>query len=265
MSNQGYIKLHRKIKDNFLWKKKRRFSKLEAWLDILLLANHKDNKVMIELQVIDIKKGQLLTSQLGLSKKWRWAVGSVNTFLKVLKAENQIEYKTENKYTIISILNWDKYQGNDKITETNTETNIETKLKTNYKQTETNKNVKNVKNEKNTIVSKADDEIFSFKKKLETMKSDKQRHIQIIALYWIYKEFSFVNKKQYQAGLRRELRPSKNLTGYSDDKISSVMDYLQNESDLKKWTLETVHKYIDEDYEEEVRIPDYAKDYANKN
>jgi len=40
MSGRGWIALHRKIQDNFLWKEPRVFSKAEAWIDILMEAQH---------------------------------------------------------------------------------------------------------------------------------------------------------------------------------------------------------------------------------
>ncbi|MEW6606050.1 MAG: helix-turn-helix domain-containing protein [bacterium] len=86
---------------------------------------------------------------------------------------------------------------------------------------------------------------FSFKEKLEKMKKDRNRHIQIIALYWQFKSYFFENKDQYQAALRRELRPARALVGYSDQTITEVMYWLEDNTDFK-WTLETVHKYIDE-------------------
>jgi len=150
MKNLGYIKLYRKIRDNSFYKEKRRFSKLEAWIDLLLKANHKEAKILVDLKVVKISKGQVFTSQLGLSQEWRWAIGSVNTFLKFLKAETQIDYKGENKYTLISILNWDKYQGNSGETETRKEVKTETRLKPERNQTETIKKNKNNKKEIDT-------------------------------------------------------------------------------------------------------------------
>ena len=41
---QGYIKIHRKIQECWLWQDK--FSKGQAWIDLLLRANHKDNKIV---------------------------------------------------------------------------------------------------------------------------------------------------------------------------------------------------------------------------
>jgi len=89
---------------------------------------------------------------------------------------------------------------------------------------------------------------FSFSQKLKEMKESKRRDIQIIALYWKWKHWFFDNKLQYQAALRRELRPAKNLIGYSDEDIKDTFKYLDEVMKPKKikWTLETTWKFIDD-------------------
>lgn len=88
-----------------------------------------------------------------------------------------------------------------------------------------------------------------FKKYLEEIKQDKQRHIQIIGLYWKYKDFIFDNKLQCSSALKRELRPAKSLIGYSDEEIINVMDWLCDNVSFK-WTLETIGKFINENLNE---------------
>jgi len=99
------------------------------------------------------------------------------------------------------------------------------------------------------VATKSQLKEFSFKSKLEEMKKDKKRHIQIIALYWEYKNFQFANQQQYQAALKRELRPAKALIGYPDEEIVAVMDWLCDNVNFP-WKLETIHKFIDENLDE---------------
>ena len=86
---------------------------------------------------------------------------------------------------------------------------------------------------------------FSFSQKLEAMKTSKDKRMTIIASYWETKCLNFENDKTYSSALRRELRPAGNLIGYEIEKIVKTMDWLKANADYK-WTLETVHKYIDE-------------------
>jgi len=117
----------------------------------------------------------------------------------------------------------------------------------------------------NNIVGKADKE-FNFQNKLNDLLTNKRKDLQIIGLYWQYKGIKYTNDKQYQAGLKRELRAAKLLEGYDLDRIKEVMMWLEENTDFG-WKMETIHKYIDEDLNkikkstqsEEAFVPSYAK------
>ena len=53
---EGWIKLHRKIWENKYWLEPRRFSKAEAWIDIMLLASHKEHELIFGNTTIYQKK-----------------------------------------------------------------------------------------------------------------------------------------------------------------------------------------------------------------
>jgi hypothetical protein len=57
-----------------------------------------------------IEAGQFITSQLKLADAWGWNRETVHAYLSALKSANQISYKTSNKYTLVTITNWDRYQ-----------------------------------------------------------------------------------------------------------------------------------------------------------
>jgi len=113
--NLGWIKLHRKIKEHWLWPDGARYSKLEAWIDLLLSANHSQNKVLLGSKLIIVERGQVLTSQLSLAKRWGWNRKTVNTFLKVTKSDEILDFQSSSEvdtgYTLITIRNYGKYQG----------------------------------------------------------------------------------------------------------------------------------------------------------
>jgi hypothetical protein len=108
----GWIKLYRCIDENFLWPKNRPFTKLEAWLYILLKANYNDKKVLIDGNPIEVKRGQFITSEVKLSKEWLWDRGTVRRFLSLLQNdEHMIVKNATGKYTALTIVNYDFYQG----------------------------------------------------------------------------------------------------------------------------------------------------------
>ena len=107
---QGWIKLHRQIREHKFFKTKRKFSKFEAWLDLLLEANHCDKEVLFGNQIIEVKRGSFITSELKLSDRWRWSRTKVRDYLNLLGKDSMIEKISDNKKTTISIVNYDVYQ-----------------------------------------------------------------------------------------------------------------------------------------------------------
>jgi len=141
MSAEGYIKLHRQITENELWHSER-FTKSQAWIDLLLLATFKPRTVFIRGIEINLNPGDLCYSQLTLSKRWKWNERTVNKYLSMLENRQMIQTRITNVTTVISILKWNEYQLNtEQTTDQNTE-QMQTRI-------HTNKNVKKDKNEKN--------------------------------------------------------------------------------------------------------------------
>jgi len=105
----GYIKLHRSIQDNFLWKSEP-FSKAQAWVDLLLSANYADGGFFMRGIWIEVKRGQTARSELTLSKEWKWSRGKIRRFIGTLVKNKMVDTKQDNKTTVISIRNYEKYQ-----------------------------------------------------------------------------------------------------------------------------------------------------------
>ena len=106
----GYILIYRSIFETGLYPKKRKFTEFEAWMDLLLRTNYKNNKLLFDMKFIDVLRGQLLTSELKLSTRWMWSRDKVRSFLKLLQNDAMITKESFNKYTIITICNYDNYQ-----------------------------------------------------------------------------------------------------------------------------------------------------------
>lgn len=140
----GWISIHRKIQDNKIWEDKP-FSRGQAWIDLLLLANHEDNKIIFNGSLVEIKRGEKITSLRKLSERWGWSITKVKKFLNLLSNENMISYKSDNKKTAYSIVNYDVYQDSEN-TKSNTEV-TQKKIKNKSK-----KNQKKIK-KKQTIMS----------------------------------------------------------------------------------------------------------------
>ncbi|HCX2121108.1 TPA: DnaD domain-containing protein [Staphylococcus aureus] len=106
----GWISIDRSIQNHWLFKEKRTFSKFEAWIYLLMEANHSKAKVPIGNQIVTVERGQRLTSILTLSDLFNWSRFKVKTFLDLLESDGMLEVKTTSKYTLITIVNYDFYQ-----------------------------------------------------------------------------------------------------------------------------------------------------------
>lgn len=157
-NERGWIKLYRQL-DELDFYFSERFSKVQAWIDILLLATHKPRTVFIRGIEIKLKPGELAWSITSLAKRWRWNERTVKRFLNMLEERQMIHRKSDNVSTIISVKNWNEYQ---KTTEQNTEQNTEQM----QSRIQTNKNDKNDKNDKKYIKKKSElklvSEIYSY-------------------------------------------------------------------------------------------------------
>ena len=148
---EGWISLHRKIMENPILNRSRVYSNFEAWIWLLLKANHKDNKFMLGSKLIKVYKGEMVTSQQKLCKQFRWGNTKLRNFLKVLQEDEMILLKTNILSTHITICNYDTYQ--DRQTANKSQTNR--KQTANKSRTNTNNKDNNANN-----VNKLKDNIF---------------------------------------------------------------------------------------------------------
>lgn len=109
----GWISLHRSIEKHWLYEEERKFSRFEAWVDLLLMVNHSDNKTMIDGKLVTVKRGQRITSLRKLGDRWNWSLTKVDAFLKLLEEDKMIVLKKDTKKTLVTIVNYDIYQNND--------------------------------------------------------------------------------------------------------------------------------------------------------
>ena len=107
MSDNGWIAIHRKIRENWIWKDP---EKLRAWLDILLMVNHEEKTIPYNGKMITIYPGQRLTSIYQLADRWGWSKHRVYRFLTLLKADKMCTTDGTTGGTIITVVNWGFYQ-----------------------------------------------------------------------------------------------------------------------------------------------------------
>ncbi len=135
---EGFVKLPREITS---WRWFADANVLKVYIYLLANAAFKTTEWKYE----TLEKGQLITGRKKLSAELGINESSITRILKKLESTGDISLKANNKYTIITLLNWEKTQGNDYFFKYKRTTNEQ---QTNNKRTQY-KNVKNENNVKN--------------------------------------------------------------------------------------------------------------------
>ena len=214
---KGWISLHRKILDNPILTRGRQYSRFEAFVYMLLKANHKDNEVLIGNQKIQVKKGSFITSQKKLMKEFNWGTSRLRNFLKLLQNDDMIEINTNAISTYITINNYKALQG----LQTANKSEANRKQIDSESQTKTNNNVNNDNNvnKKEIFIKK----VFEFEKEY-----DKETLDEFID-YWTEKNMSGTKMKyQMQKTFdvsRRLKRWVKNSKDWNVKPKSNISEY----------------------------------------
>lgn len=143
--DEGYIKLYRSMTN---WEWYSDSNTKAVFLHLLLNANLEETRYMNHV----IPKGGLVTGYPALSRQLGISIQSVRTAIKHLKLTNEITVKSTNRFSIVTIVNWEKYQGGktrltgkttDKLTVSQQSINSQLTTEKEYK----NKELKNIKEE----------------------------------------------------------------------------------------------------------------------
>jgi hypothetical protein len=146
----GFIQLHRKIL-NWEWYDDHNTTRL--FIHILMKANYEDKSHHGE----TIKRGSFKTGRIALANETGLSQQQIRTSLLKLKKSQEITIKSTNKYSVITVVNYDSYQGKDAEHNQQFNQQITNKQPTNNQQiTTTNKdnNINNI----NNITSKGSQE-----------------------------------------------------------------------------------------------------------
>lgn len=106
--NGGYIKLYRKMLDNSVCM--RDSTHFAVWCWLLMNACWKPTKVSFGGKQITLKPGQLTTGRNKIAKALGEQGTKIYRTLSRFESEQLIEQQTDRHCTLITILNWDKYQ-----------------------------------------------------------------------------------------------------------------------------------------------------------
>lgn len=160
--SDGWIKLHRKLSDNYIWLCEP-FTRGQAWVDMLLLANHDKSIFYKRGNKVEIERGQLGRSEVELSDRWKWSRTKVRKFLNDLEKEQQIIQHKSTITLVVTILNYDIYQEKEQqiIQQKNSRKTAEEQQKNTYKNEKNDNNEKKFNFKQSLIVLGVSEKVIS--------------------------------------------------------------------------------------------------------
>lgn len=131
----GYIKLYRKLLENKIFDNEKL---LKVWVWCLLKATYKEHDQLVGLQTVHLMPGQFIFGRFKNAEELKINPNTLKKYMEFLSSERLISIKSTNKFSVVTVVNWELYQSEE---ENNTN-----KIPTKYQQNTTNKKVKKEKN-----------------------------------------------------------------------------------------------------------------------
>ena len=105
----SFFTIDRKLLESELWLSEP-FTKGQAWIDLIGLANFKDLKRYEGSEVKVYKRGTVVTSITTLADRWQWSRHKVSNFLDLLSSDTMLTQKRTPRGIALTIENYDFYQ-----------------------------------------------------------------------------------------------------------------------------------------------------------
>jgi len=107
----GWVKLHRGLFDHWIASDP---EFLAVWVRMLTEANFEDKRQLFNGSLLDIKRGQIIFGLDAWSAKTGVGISKLRRLLLLLENDSMIDRQKTNKFSLISILNYEKYQCDDR-------------------------------------------------------------------------------------------------------------------------------------------------------
>jgi hypothetical protein len=96
----------------FRSRKQEPFCRAAAWCWLIDQAAHKPVSIERGGKIVELRRGQLSHSFRFVAEAWGWPIGRVQRFVSLLTREAMIDTSSDTGQIVITICNYDKYQGN---------------------------------------------------------------------------------------------------------------------------------------------------------
>lgn len=108
----GFLCFPREEFDGFLWQEKRKFSRAEAWFDLVSQARYSPDpkEILINGVALTVGTGECLRSMDGWAHRWGWSKSGTARYLKMLEKRYMIRLKSETVTTRITICDYERFK-----------------------------------------------------------------------------------------------------------------------------------------------------------
>ena len=213
---QGYLGIFRKFfNEHEFWKEKRKYSKAEAWIDLMQSARYGEEPEMLfdKRGSYVLKYGDVYISLRYLGERWQWSKNKVKGFLTHLEKRESILFKKRDSHrTIIHIVKLKGY-------------------------TEW---IKGERDSEGTVKGQSRDSEGTKKKKVKNIKKEKNKDI--------YTDFPDLNVKAWGKWLayKKQIKKNYKTENGERNKITELLNLSNNNQDLQ---MKIVDQSIDEEYQ----------------
>ena len=105
--DSGYIKLYRSLQEKGYY---RNSKYVHLWVYILMKASYQQKEYLFNNQIHTLEPGQFIVGRKTIKRETGISETTIERILSCFESEHQIGQQKNNKFRIITILNWDKYQ-----------------------------------------------------------------------------------------------------------------------------------------------------------
>ena len=106
---EGWLKLHRALIESAVFSDP---EVLKVWIWLLCSVAYESHDVLFMGKVIQLQAGQIATGRKKIAQATDLSESKVYRALNILKNLGNISIKANNKFSIITVLNWEKFQSN---------------------------------------------------------------------------------------------------------------------------------------------------------
>ncbi|WP_339147664.1 MULTISPECIES: DnaD domain protein [unclassified Sutcliffiella] len=108
----GWISLHRKLLNSNIFNNEKL---LKVFIYCLLKASHSDYEQIIGLQKVGVLPGQFVFGRKKAALELNMKESTVWKYMKLLEQVRSLELNSNNKFTLVTVVNWGEYQNSNEL------------------------------------------------------------------------------------------------------------------------------------------------------